>query len=97
MPQRSNIHGAEYTFLEWVPSLDDGKQYILCVDDAGHRVICSESLWNSGVWQEISAPATASCVFFLCRAGLCGRCAETGKRTADKNYDLPSRAFVCLL
>ena len=66
MPQRSNIHGAEYTFLEWVPSLDDGKQYILCVDDAGHRVICSESLWNSGVWQKISAPATAlMCVFSL--------------------------------
>ena len=96
MPQRSNIHGAEYTFLEWVPSLDDDKQYILYVDDAGHRVICSESLWNSGVWQEISASATAL-MFFFCRADLCSRCAEAGKRTADKNYDLPSRAFVCLL
>ena len=66
MPQRSNIHGAEYTFLERLSSLDDDKQYILYVDDAGHRVICSESLWNSGVWQEISAPATAlMCGFSL--------------------------------
>lgn len=66
MSQRSNIHGAEYTFLERVPSLDDDKQYILRVDDAGHRVICSESLWNSGVWQEVFASATAlMCGFSL--------------------------------
>ena len=57
MPQSSNIHGTEYTFLEQCPSLDDAKQYILCTDSAGNRFICSD-MWNSGTLPENSAPIT---------------------------------------
>ncbi len=49
MSQKSRISGAEYSFLERVPSLDGEKSYVLCEGTGGKRFVCPEELWLAHV------------------------------------------------
>lgn len=48
MDQRSIINGRRYTFSKQLPSLDDGGDLVMCVDDLGKEYVCSKPLWISG-------------------------------------------------
>ncbi len=40
------IAGREYRLVRLVPSLDDGRRFILCADGEGGQFVCSEELWS---------------------------------------------------
>jgi len=47
MNQKALINDRKYAFLEHLPSLDEKKAMILCVNERGEKYVCSEELWCS--------------------------------------------------
>ena len=59
MSQKAWINGAEYRFLERVPSLEGKKSYVICEDADGKYFVCPEDLWLAHVPRSVqAAPVT---------------------------------------